>query len=505
MLPGIIRSHGSATRIPARRASGKAMLGALLAAAACAVAACSGGGGIAGIAGVEGTAGGSINDPGGPPEITLSASAAGGAHPAAAWPEFNQNGARTGIAPGLPRAGRLSHRWTAHLDGAVYGQPLVVGGLVIAATENDSVYALNRSTGKVAWRHHLGTPVQQGQVQCGNIFPLGITGTPVYDRGNGLVYAVAEMLIGRRVHHVLFGLSVVSGAVRVERDIPAPDGNSQHDQQRPGLTITAGRVYVAFGGLAGDCGQYRGTLAGVPLSGGGKIISFMTPTSREGAIWGTGGPVIGPHGDLWVSTGNGAAGPGDRYDGSDSVIRLGPNLRRLDFFAPASWAADNASDLDLGSSQPVLAAGNSTFIMGKRGVGYLLDTLGMGGIGHQRAARSICAAFGAASVSGSTVYEPCSGGKMAAVAVNAKRGTIRVLWRGPRDANGSPVIGGGAVWVTSYSDGSPGTLYELNPANGAVRSRISIADALPHFSSLSLAGGTAFVSTMNGVTAINGA
>ena len=37
----------------------------------------------------------------------------------------------------------------------------MVGGLVFAATENDSVYALNRSTGKVAWHTHVGTPVQQ--------------------------------------------------------------------------------------------------------------------------------------------------------------------------------------------------------------------------------------------------------------------------------------------------------------------------------------------------------
>jgi hypothetical protein len=261
---------------------------------------------------------------------------------------------------------------------------------------------------------------------------------------------------------------------------------------------------VTFGGLAGDCGQYRGTVVGVPLSGAGKIISFMTPTSREGAIWGTGGPVIGPGGDLWVSTGNGAAGPGDRYDGSDSVIRLSPGLRRLDFFAPATWAADNASDLDLGSSQPVLAAGNATFIMGKRGVGYLLSTGHLGGIGHQLASRSICASFGAASVAGDVVYEPCSGGRMAAIAVNAQHRKITVLWRGPSGAAGSPVVGGGAVWVTRYSPNG-GTLYELNPATGAVRSQVSIADGMPHFSSLSLAGGIAFVSTLHGVVAINGA
>ena len=55
----------------------------------------------------------------------------------------------------------------------------------------------------------------------------------------------------------------------------------------------------------------------------------------------------------------------------------------------------------------MLAAGNSTFIMGKRGVGYLLTTSSMGGIGGQLAAAVHLPAFGAGAVSGSTVYEPC--------------------------------------------------------------------------------------------------
>ncbi len=458
------------------------------AAAACVVAACTSGGSAHSATGPANSAA-APSSPGGP--------AAGAPGPAAAWPEYGQNAGRTGVAAGLPAAGRLGQRWTAGLDGAVYGQPLVVGGTVIAATENDTVYALNESTGTVAWHTHLGTPVPLSSLPCGDIDPLGITGTPAYDRGNGLVYLVAETT---GYHHVLFGLAVGNGAVKVQREIPVP-GDAAAFQQRPGLAIDGGRVYVAFGGLYGDCGQYIGMVAGVPLSGRGALVSWHTPTSREGAIWGTAGPVTGPSGDLWVSTGNGAAGAGQAYDGSDSVTRLSPGLARMDFFAPATWAQDNAGDLDLGSTQPVLAAGNSTFIMGKRGVGYLLTTSSMGGIGGQRAERAVCPAFGAGAVSGSTVYEPCYGG-LAAISVSAAQRTIRVLWRGPADGNGSPSIGGGAVWVASTGSG---TLYELNPANGAVRSRISIGGGLPHFPSVSLAGGTAFVGTLDGVVAVNGA
>ncbi len=417
------------------------------------------------------------------------------------WPEYDHDAARTGVAA-VPPAGALTTAWSAHLDGAVYGQPLVVGREVIAATENDSVYALNRSTGKVIWSKHLGTPVSQPPPNgCGNIYPLGITGTPVYDADNGLVYAVAE-IAGYR--HVLFALNATSGAVKLERylDIPTSANQPAFNQQRPGLAIDDGRVYAAFGGLSGDCGPYQGSVVSAPLSGNGPLASWVTPTSREGAIWAPGGPVVGPDGNLWVSVGNGAAESGD-YDGSDSVTELSPGLKRLAYFAPSSWAADNAGDLDLGSTQPVLAPGNTVFIMGKRGVGYLLNGTHLGGIGGQLAQQAICNAFGTAAVSGSTVYEPCrEGGGMAAIQVSAANKTIKVLWRGPANAQGTPVIGGGAVWITDY-DG--GILYELNQGTGQVMHQISISQSLPHFSSLALSGSTAYVSTLAGITAINGA
>ncbi len=134
------------------------------------------------------------------------------------------------------------------------------------------------------------------------------------------------------------------------------------------------------------------------------------PTSREGAIWGTAGPVVGPGGTLWVSVGNGAASSG-AYDGSDSVTELTPALQRVAYFAPSTWADDNANDLDLGSTQPALAAGDAVFIIGKRGTGYLLDAARPGGIGGQVAERGICDAFGAAAVNGPVVYEPCQVGR----------------------------------------------------------------------------------------------
>jgi polyvinyl alcohol dehydrogenase (cytochrome) len=462
--------------------------GTALAAVACLAAACTGAGIAAGAA---------------------SGSATGGTTSHAAdWPMYNQNVSRTGVAPGLAPAGALSTAWTAHLDGAVYGQPLVVGGEVIAATENDSIYALSATTGKLIWRKHVGTPVPQSKLHgLGDIFPLGITGTPAYDESNGLVYAVAEIT---GYHHMLVAVSAANGKVKLHRylDAPAKSNQPAYNQQRPALAIWKGRVYASFGGLAGDAGPYRGSIVGAPLTGNGPLVRWTVPTTRGGAIWATAGPAAGPGGNLWIGVGNGAARTATAaYDGSDSVTELTPALKRVGFFAPAIWASDNATDLELGSTQPVLLPGGVTFIVGKRAVGYLLNTTHLGGIGGQLAQQAaICTGKvrGAAAVSGSVVYEPCVSGGIAAVRVSAAAKTMTLLWHGPAASNGSPVVGGGVVWVT-HNTATSGILYELDPATGAAIRQIAITEGLPHFSSLSLSGGHAYVSTLTGITAINGA
>jgi outer membrane protein assembly factor BamB len=417
---------------------------------------------------------------------------------ASAWPAFGHDAARTGGTPRLHRPGRLSVAWRARLDGAVYGQPLLIGNLVVVATENDSIYALSSATGGITWRTHVGTPVPRSALPCGNIDPLGITGTPVYDQSTGIVYAVAETT-GYR--HTLFGLSVIDGRVTVERYIPTPDGQQRYDQQRPALTMASGRVYVTFGGLSGDCGPYRGSVVGIPATGRGAIISYVVPTSREAGIWATGGPVLAPDKSFYLSTGNGAAdGSGAAYDRSDSVTQLALSLHFISFFAPTTWAADNVGDLDLGSTQPALA-GNAVLAVGKRGVGYLAQAGALRGIGGNLAQAPICRAFGTAAVHASMVYEPCTDVGLTAVSVSVARRQITVLWRGPAGAHGSPSIGGGAIWVPDSS----GRLYALSPVTGSVLQSVSLGVTMPRFSSVSLSGSRAYLGTMTGVVAVAGA
>ena len=69
--------------------------------------------------------------------------------------------------------------------GNVHAQPLYIEGgangpMIIAVTASNNVYALNATTGAVIWQRNLGTPPPGGS-PCGNIFPVGIIGTPVVD------------------------------------------------------------------------------------------------------------------------------------------------------------------------------------------------------------------------------------------------------------------------------------------------------------------------------------
>jgi polyvinyl alcohol dehydrogenase (cytochrome) len=412
---------------------------------------------------------------------------------AADWITYHHDNARTGVAPDLAPLGTLSPAWAADLDGAVYGQPLVVGDRVFAATENDTVYALDVATGAVVWSARVGTPMPRSQLPCGNIDPLGITSTMVYDPANNLLFALAERT---GAAHVLVSVDAGSGQVREERAAEPPEGDRIAHQQRAALNLVGDRVYIAYGGLAGDCGNYIGSVVSLPVTGDAAPISYAVPTTREGGIWAPGGGLV-VGGNLLYAVGNGESTSGD-YDGSDSVIALTPQLARADWFAPSTWAQDNAADLDLGSMTPA-QVGPYVYADGKRGAGYTLRADHLGQIGGQVSQATVCKAFGGSAVVGDTVYVPCRDG-VSAVRVDSS-GAIQVLWRGPAAARGSPVVGGGAVWVVDY-DG--GTLFALDHATGAVRQQISIGVA-PHFASPTLAGDRAYIGTMTGVVAVAGA
>ncbi len=416
------------------------------------------------------------------------------------WWSYHGNGQRTGVLPSATGPRMLTRAWAHTLDGAVYASPIVNNGTVYVATEGGSLYAFT-AAGALRWRTHVADPVRLSDLAargapCGNIDPLGITGTPVFDPATGRVFLVAETLVNGAVQHQLVSVNGSTGAIVGRRAVAPPRGNAAAHQQRGALALMSGHVIVVpFGGLSGDCGSYVGSLVATRTDLTGPQGSYAIPTAREAGMWTPPGPTVLPDGSLLVADGNGAS-TGGTYDGSDSVVHLNTYFRVLDIFAPSTWPSDNAADLDLGSAGPAVTNNGYVVQSGKRGIVYVLRLSHLGGIGGQVSSAAGCVAYGGAAVSGSTVFLPCASGvRRADIGSN---GSIQLGWQAT-GIPGSPVVYGNAVLATSQATGR---LYILDPTTGGVRASTLIG-TLTRFATPALDLGRAYVATTTGIVAVN--
>jgi outer membrane protein assembly factor BamB len=407
------------------------------------------------------------------------------AHPTAAqldWPTFDRIAARSGVSITSPSPRHVRKSWARSVDGLVYAQPLIVGSEVIIATENDTVYALSESSGKVRWSRHLARPVTSG-LPCGNVSPSGITGTPVADPGSGRLYVVTYTS-HPAFRHTLWALNINNGRTIWQRRIDIQGSDPRAQQERGALTLLGSRVYVPFGGLFGDCSDYKGRVAGAPVSGSGRLVTFTTPNQRGAGIWAPAGESV-RDGSIYVATGNGS--PTNRIDDSDSVLRLSQRLKVTGRFTPRNWQALSASDTDLSSTAPAMLPGGLIFQVGKEGVGYVLDGNRLGGTGGQLASSNVCeGGFGGDAVIGRKVVFSCFS-SLHAISVslgkNGRRPAIRRLWS-VSSSPGPPIIAGGVVWDVSKNNVVSG--YRLSDGK-TVFSR-STAPVVTSFPSLAASG-----------------
>jgi outer membrane protein assembly factor BamB len=459
---------------------------------------------------------------------------------------------RQGLDSKDPSFRHIHVAWTTNgsrIRGAIYAEPLIYDGMVLVVTEEDDLYALSATTGAVKWKLNVGKPAESGSVQagpglsgCGDIFPLGITGTPVIDANTGVLYLAAEEQAAGTstwtgVRHVMVAVRLSNHKIAWKREIdPSHAGNGENgtyivaaEQQRSALSLVDGRVYVDYGGLDGDCSIYHGYVLSLPESGRGALGVYKTPSNREDAIWATSGAAADASGDLFVATGNGAHGPGQSFDYGDAVIKLSPSLKVMGYFAPRTWAYLNNRDLDLGSDGPTLLPGDGLlFQSGKAGYakgvggtekswGYLLNPKSLGGIGHPLFQGSVCPnagyVFGAnataiMNVHGASkllVFVPCPSGTVALAVKTGARPSFSRIWEASQgNPNGPPIVAGGLVWaISTGADGGGGPaniLYGMDPATG----RVFVTERLApvgHFVTPAAGDGEIVVGTTDGVEA----
>ena len=332
------------------------------------------------------------------------------------------------------------------------------GGQVIVVTVGGSVYSLAAATGQVSWRTHVDDPISRSDLPCGNVNPLGILSTPVIDPVTQTIFVVAETT---SASHEMVALSEADGSILWRRsiDASAPGVVSLDQQQRAALALAGGRVLATFGGLDGDCGTYKGYVVSVPESGSGPTDTYILPVANQGGIWSPSGPSVDAAGDVFVASGNSEVGSSTTFDMSDSVIELTPTLQVEGYFAPTDWRYLSQTDLDLGSTGPMLF-GSEILIAGKDGVLYLLNSTALGGIGGQVASLGLgSGSFGGLAEDGTTVFVPTVRNLDA---VSVQGSTLRLAWQGP--ATWPAILSGGGVWAVTRSGGD---LVALSPASGA--------------------------------------
>ena len=334
-----------------------------------------------------------------PPAPTTTEPASATAPPGEAtlddWPTYHHDNARSGVGPAQPAATTLRAAWLAKLDGAVYGQPLVVGDRVLAATENDTVYALDRGDRRVAVvtpRGHSG-PAQRlcpaaTSTRSGSPARWRTTRPPAWSsrwpsRPAGYTPCTAS--------------TSPPGQVKLQRVAEPPKGDRLAHQQRAALTVferpglhrvrRAGRRLRAVHRLGGVASRPAAT---------GAVQSYAIPTTREGGIWAPGGGVVlGQR--LYYAVGNGESTLGLRRQRLGHRARPHAAAHRL--FAPLTWAEDNARDLDLGSMTPAWSVRRSSSPASAASATCSTPATWAASVASA-ASTSVCEPFGGAAVSG---------------------------------------------------------------------------------------------------------
>ena len=313
------------------------------------------------------------------------------------------------------KAPTFGKRFACAIDASAFAQPLWVANVAIgngthnvlvAATVHDTVYAFDADASpcQTYWSKSLlasgETWVTSGDVGSTDVGPdIGIVGTPVIDPSTKTIYVVSKSKNGATFHQRLHALSLIDGSEKFSgpKEIAFTSGGATFDplrqNQRPGLALVNGVVYVAFASYS-DIAVYYGWIVGYNASNLSQVAVFNDdPTSGFGGIWMSGGAPAADSSNLYLITGNG------NWDGvsefGDSFLKLSTGLAVSSFFTPSNQNALNGGDGDLGAGgaailvdQPSASVPHLLVGGGKEGKLYVLNRDNLGGSGDNNAVQS---------------------------------------------------------------------------------------------------------------------
>jgi hypothetical protein len=312
--------------------------------------------------------------------------------------------------------------FTQSLDGQDAGQPLYVPNVLIpatnvthnvvyVATQHDSVYAFDAennqgSNASPLWLVNFldpangitTVPLADEVCKTTGYTEFGIQGTPVIDLTRNAIYVLAMTKENGAYVHKLHALDLGTGAELFGGPVTitasfVSNGNTyqfvdKYQQQRPGLLLQNGIVYIGFG--SPGC-NVKTEMGWVIAYDGGTLqqvgVFDDSPGVMASAIWMSGAGLAGDGaGNVFFSTGDGLF-DNDSNGGhlGDSVLKLSQGngvVNFADYFTPYNQQFLQANDFDLGSGQVLLLPeqGGRNFVLtvSKNGTIYLLDQDNLG-------------------------------------------------------------------------------------------------------------------------------
>jgi outer membrane protein assembly factor BamB len=393
---------------------------------------------------------------------------------------------------------------------ALDASPTVAAGRVYIGAQSGGFYALNETTGKVAWHRQLDTEAKatcpaRGITSTAAVLPDPVTGTStVYVSGARFLYA----------------LNAGTGAVIWKTEIgPASTSgpNAYYNWSSP--TVAGGHIYV---GLSSGCDNplIRGGVVELDQHTGQVLNTWNTVPAGSvgGSIWSS-VAASSSGSDLWVATGNecdptiDTCPAGDQIGNSLSIVHLSSSLGLLQAWQ-APGTAGHGHDWDFGSSPTLFGSGGTPSDVGscnKDGLYYALaanplgtSTLWTDRIGAPAGSLSSCIASAVWDGPAGTLY---IGGDGTTIGATSFGGSVRqvnpvtgaFIWQTglPCAVMGTPTLdSAGVLAAGTYSCVKPKTpgAYLINASTGAILKTLPVSSGRV-FGQPVFAQGTLFVAT----------
>ena len=284
------------------------------------------------------------------------------------------------------------------VDGLVDAQPLLLSNLAISGkgtknvlyvvTENDSIYAfdadsISSSGGTALWQVSalLSGETPSDNRGCSQVTPkIGITSTPVIDRGRNAIYFVAMSKDSngtyyQRIHalNLTTGAELFGGPTTIQASYPGTGDNSsggnvvfdpKQYKERAGLLELNGTIYTTWASHCDDRPYTGWVIAYNADTLAQASVLNLVPNGSQGATWMAGGaPGADASSNIYFILGNGdfdttlnASGFPTNGDCGNCFAKISSTtpLTLLDYFTPLNTVAESDSDTDFGSGGELL-------------------------------------------------------------------------------------------------------------------------------------------------------